>query len=105
MIDREIHRGYRLYPCNYVAADLLAGTDVYAGHYTIDDKQKFESYLASQLLRITLENKDEAFLRTKMLDSQLSRITLENKDEAFLRTKMLEMYANPLKNHLKAMEV
>ena len=83
MIDREIHRGYRLYPCNYVAADLLAATNVYAGHYTIDDKQKFESYLASQL----------------------SRITLENKDEAFLRTKMLEMYANPLKNHLKAMEV
>lgn len=83
MIDREIHRGYRLYPCNYVAADLLAGTNVYAGHYTTDDKQKFESYLVSQL----------------------SRITLENKDEAFLRTKMLEMYANPLKNHLKAMEV
>lgn len=83
IIDREIHRGYRLYPCNYVAADLLAGTDVYVGHYTADDKQKFESYLAGQL----------------------SHITLENKDEAFLRTKMLEMYANPLKNHLKAMEV
>ena len=32
-------------------------------------------------------------------------ITLENKDEAFLRTKMLEMYANPLINHLKAMDV
>ena len=66
-----------------MAADILAGTDVYAGHYKIDDKQKFESYMASQLLSITLENKDEAFLRTKML----------------------EMYANPLKNYLKAMEV
>ena len=83
IIDREIHRGYRLYPCNYVAADLLAGNDACAGHYTADDRQKFENYLAGQLLRITLENKDEAFLRTKML----------------------EMYANPLKNHLKAMEV
>ena len=83
IIDREIHRGYRLYPCNYVAADLLAGNDACAGHYTADDRQKFENYLAGQLLRITLENKDEAFLRTKML----------------------EMYANPLKNYLKAMEV
>ena len=83
IIDREIHRGYRLYPCNYVAADLLAGSDTYAGHYTAADRQKFEGYLAGQL----------------------SRITLENKDEAFLRTKMLEMYANPLINHLKAMDV
>lgn len=83
IIDREIHRGYRLYPCNYVAADLLAGNDACAGHYTAGDRQKFEDYLAGQL----------------------SRITLENKDEAFLRTKILEMYANPLKNHLKAMEV
>lgn len=83
LIDREIHRGYRLYPCNYVAADLLAGTDAYAGHYTEEDKRQFLSYL----------------------EGRLARILLENKDEAFLRTKILEMYANPLKNHLKAMEV
>lgn len=83
LIDREIHRGYRLYPCNYVAADLLAGTDAYAGYYTEEDKRQFLSYL----------------------EGRLARILLENKDEAFLRTKILEMYANPLKNHLKAMEV
>lgn len=83
LIDREIHRGYRLYPCNYVAADLLAGTHVYAGHYTEEDRWQFLSYL----------------------EGRLARILLENKDEAFLRTKILEMYANPLKNHLKAMEV
>lgn len=82
LIDREIHRGYRLYPCNYVAADLLAGTDAYAGHYTEEDKRQFLSYL----------------------EGRLARILLENKDESFLRTKILEMYANPLKNHLKAME-
>ena len=82
LIDREIHRGYRLYSCNYVAADLLAGTDAYAGHYTEEDKRQFLSYL----------------------EGRLARILLENKDESFLRTKILEMYANPLKNHLKAME-
>lgn len=83
LIDREIHRGYRLYPCNYVAADLLADTDVYASRYTANDKSKFVAYL----------------------EGQLDRITLENKDDVFLRRKMLEMYANPLKNYMKAVEV
>lgn len=83
IIDREIHRGYRLYPCNYVAADLLADSDTYAEHYTAVDRQKFEDYLAGQL----------------------SRITSGDKDETFLRARMLEMYANPLKNYQKAMEV
>lgn len=82
LIDREIHRGYRMYPCNYVAADLLAGTYVYAGHYTEEDRWKFLSYL----------------------EERIEHIQLANKDEDFLRTKILEMYANPLKNHLKAME-
>ena len=30
---------------------------------------------------------------------QLDLIDLPQKDEPYLRTKMLEMYANPLKNH------
>ena len=31
--------------------------------------------------------------------SRIDRIDLPGKDEAYLRTKLLEMYANPLKNH------
>lgn len=80
IIDKEIHRGYRLYPGNYVAADLLAGNRTFASHYTDEEKQQFTAYL----------------------DKQLSRIPLPNKDENFLREKMLQMYANPLKNHLTA---
>ena len=45
-IDQEIHSGYRLYPCNYIA--------------------------------------------------------LPNKDEAFLRERMLTMYANPVRNYINA---
>ena len=81
LIDRGIHANYRMYPGNYVAADLLNGNDEQSGHYTPEEKQRFESYLAGQL----------------------ARIDLPNKDEAFLREKMLQMYANPLKNHLKAL--
>ena len=33
------------------------------------------------------------------LQQQLNKIDIPDKDETFLRTKMLEMYSNPLKNH------
>ena len=80
LIDQSIHSGYRLYPGNYVAADWLDGEKHFASHYTEEEKQKFEAYI----------------------HQQLARIDLPDKDEAFLRTMMLQMYANPLKNHLHA---
>ena len=81
-MDREIHAGYRIYPSNYVAADLLSGKNTFAGHYTAKDKQTFERYL----------------------QGQLDKIIIPNRDEAFLRERMLTMYANPLKNFLSAHE-
>ena len=80
MIDKAIHANYKMYPNNYVAADLLSGTEEFAAHYTAEDKQRFLGYL----------------------DKQLARIDIPNKDEAFLFEKMLQMYANPLKNYLNA---
>ena len=80
LMDKGIHSNYRLYPNNYVASDLLAGTTVYEAHYTPVDVQRFEAYL----------------------QQQLAKIAIPGKDESFLRTKLLEMYANPLKNYLKA---
>ncbi len=78
IIDREIYKHYRFYPCNYVAYDLLHGTRRFQAHYGPKDKQRFEDYLRGQL----------------------DKIVLPDKDEAFLRKKLLEMYSNPLKNHL-----
>jgi len=78
-IDREIHRNYRLYPCNYVAADLLkAGEESYGeiGAYTSADKARFEAYL----------------------DQRIAMVNMPNKDEAFLRERLLTMYANPVFN-------
>lgn len=80
LMDKGIHSNYRLYPNNYVASDLLAGTKAYEAHYTPADVQRFETYL----------------------QQQLAKIAIPDKDEPFLRTKLLEMYANPLKNYLKA---
>lgn len=82
IIDKEIYKHYRFYPCNYVAYDMLTGTKRFSGNYGQRDKKHFEEYL----------------------QGQLDKIVLPNKDEAFLRTKMLEMYTNPLKNHLACQE-
>ncbi|SFG06040.1 1-acyl-sn-glycerol-3-phosphate acyltransferase [Prevotella sp. KH2C16] len=79
-IDQEIHRNYRLYPVNYLAMDLLAANHEHAAYYSEADKAQFEQYLAAQM----------------------AKIDLENKDEAFLRERMLTMYANPAINHLAA---
>lgn len=75
-IDAEIFRGYRIYPGNYVAADLLMGKETFRSHYNEEEKVRFEQYLASRL----------------------AMIELENKDDVFLRECMLKMYANPLLN-------
>ena len=82
IIDQHIHRNYRMYPGNYVACDLLNGTDTFAGKYTPEEKQRFEAYL----------------------QKKLDMIQLPNKDEAFLRQCMLQMYANPAINYMKATE-
>lgn len=78
VIDTEIYKNYRFYPCNYVAFDMLNGTRRFHEHYGPKDKKAFEEYV----------------------QGQLDKIVLPNKDEAFLRTKILEMYSNPLKNYL-----
>lgn len=79
-IDQRIHSNYRIYSGNYVAYDLLKGTSEFAGHYTPEEKQRFVTYI----------------------EQQLGKIKIPNKDEDFLRGKLLLMYANPLVNYLAA---
>jgi hypothetical protein len=78
-MDREIHRGYELFPCNYIALDELNGNTDNASHYTDADKLRFEKYLSGQI----------------------AKISIPNKDEAFLRERILTMYANPVRNYLR----
>ena len=77
-LDEEIYRNYRLYPNNFVALDLLNNRKDYISHYSEEDKVQFKQYLRQQI----------------------DKIDLPNKDEAFLRERLLEMYANPAKNQL-----
>lgn len=75
-IDDEVFRRYRLYPSNYVALDELEGTTAHADRYTAEQKAQFDGYIAQQM----------------------AKIQLPNKDVAFLRERLLTMYANPARN-------
>lgn len=79
-IDQKIHSGYVIYEVNKIAYDLLLSTNRFANEYNSEQKQRFEDYLAQRL----------------------KLINIENKDNDFLRHKLLEMYANPLINQIAA---
>ncbi len=77
-IDHELHRNYHLYPCNYIAFDLLEHTfqGRIEGYYSDTEIKRFEKYL----------------------QGQIAKINILGKDEAFLRERLLTMYANPVRN-------
>ena len=79
-MDREIHKGYMLFPGNYVALDLLQGDTAHQSHYSQAEKERFEKYI----------------------QERIEMIPLPNKDVPFLREKLLAMYANPVINKEKA---
>lgn len=81
-MDADIFRNYRLYPGNYVAADLLEGSTRFASHYTEEQKQQFEKYV----------------------QSRIALVKLSNPDTAYLRERILEMYANPVLNQLSVQQ-
>lgn len=75
-IDNSIFQGYRLYPCNYIAYDMLYIGGRMLSHYSTKDRQRFERYIKRQL----------------------SKVSIDNPDYPYLREKILQMYANPLIN-------
>lgn len=75
-MDADIHAGYRLFPGNYIALDILEGTRAHSAHYTPADEAKFDKYL----------------------QGQIAKINIPNRDDAFLRERILTMYANPVRN-------
>ena len=73
VIDDAVVNGYKLWPTNYIAYDLLNNTSRFAQHYTEKEKQVFERRLE---MRIDIENK-------------------------IMRDGFLALYANPVVNKMK----
>lgn len=81
IIDKHIFKGYRIYPCNRIALDMLNGDNSQSAYYTEQDKKEFQEYL----------------------DGQLSKIKIPNPDWEYLKERILTMYANPLINQLSVL--
>ena len=82
IIDRHIHSNYKFWAINYYFYELLTGDTRFADKYTAEEKARLDAYL----------------------QGQIEKIDLPERDDEFCRTKILEMYANPVKNYLIAIE-
>ena len=82
LIDKRIHVNYTIFANNKIAYDVLKEEKRFDNEYTPEEKAEFEKYLTHQI----------------------GKIDLPDKDEDFLRSKLMEMYANPLINHLEALK-
>lgn len=78
-IDQEIYKNYSFFPFNYVAYDLMTDSNECSSNYTDADLLKFNEYV----------------------QSQIEKIDIPQRDDAFLRKKLIEMYGNTVKNHLQ----
>lgn len=83
LVDQAIHRSYEIFTINYVAYDILHSTDRFQHMYTPERKEEVMQYFNRQLDKV-----------------ELSNVTAEERD--YMMEMMLIMYANPLKNKLKA---
>lgn len=60
ILDRAIHRGIKLYPNNYLAADRKEGSTVYTEEYTAEDVTLFDAYLDEVLAPFSTEQRHAA---------------------------------------------
>ena len=80
-IDKSIYKGYKLYPCNYIAYDMVHNTSKFLNtDYAIEDKDRFVAYVENQLKKIDIETTEE--------------------EKEYMRNMIYAMYYNPLKNKL-----
>lgn len=84
-IDKCIHRGYCIFPVNYICYDRLNGTDRFANKYSQSDVEAFDKYLDEQLAKVRLDD-------------------VNDEEREYMRNMMVTMYANPLINKLIAEE-
>lgn len=82
LINNEIHRGYHIFPINFVAYDRLNGGHEWQDHYSDAEAQAADAYWQRQLEKL----EDYA--------------DFGEADRKFMLEKMWVMYANPLKNKL-----
>jgi hypothetical protein len=49
IIDKRIHKDFKLHPVNYIASDVLHETNLFEGYYTPKEKDKFINYMNEKI--------------------------------------------------------
>jgi len=83
LIDKAIHLGYKIYPINYIAYDIIYGTNEFKDKYTRDEVERLDEYVSRQLNKIDVAD-------------------ITSEEHEFMYKTFMCMYANPLVNKLKA---
>ncbi len=77
LIDEQIHNNYKLWPGNFIAADIINNNNYFAEKYSEEEEKTFHEYI----------------------DEHISR--LKTNEAQFIKQSLMEMYANPVKNFYK----
>lgn len=84
LIDQAIHRSYEIFDINYVAFDLLHGSNRFERKYTQEKKEEVIDYFNRQLDKIDLKD-------------------ISEEEREYMWQMLLTMYSNPLRNKLRAL--
>lgn len=84
IIDNAIHRNYEIFPINYIAFDELENTKRFATKYSAEEHEGFLDYVHKQIERMDVAD-------------------MTADEYAYVYQLLLTMYANPLRNKLKAL--
>lgn len=85
LIDKAIHSAYHFFPINYIAYDVLKGTDRFSFYYTPEDREAFDKYIAGQLAKVKVDD-------------------ITEEERKFMYDTILSCYANPVSNYITATE-
>ena len=55
VIDEQLYSGYRLWPGNYIASDIVNGSDEFSSRYTAEDKKHFLDYVQKKIAKLNGE--------------------------------------------------
>ncbi|MCD6091808.1 MAG: 1-acyl-sn-glycerol-3-phosphate acyltransferase [Bacteroidales bacterium] len=81
-LDDKLHQNFRLFPGNYIAADLLRNNSTYADKYNAWEEEKFMKYF-----------------------NEKSELRKNKEDFEVYRRIFLEIYANPVFNQLEKQKI
>lgn len=84
IIDNAIHRSYEIFPINYIAFDVLEEATRFSSRYSEMEKESFMEYIRGQIDKMEVPD-------------------MTAQEHEYVERLILTMYANPLKNKLRAL--